>query len=307
MRLKPRPRYALGLLLLLAPGCAADFTGLRLLGPIRANPGRRVGIQTAQKYAERGSQELLYDLYTPIEESGPLPLVILVHGGSWRSGSRDQQIEFAYDLAAHGYVAAAIDYRLTRDGVVFPAPVSDVLAAIRFFREHAGEFNIHPQRIGLFGVSAGAHLALLAGLTNDASVFDAERPAGEPPGVQVIVDLAGPTDFTVDPSSARPDQVSRVEQFLGKPLDEAGELRRAASPITYVRPDGPAVLVIQGDADMTVPVSQARSLVAAMHAAGQRHQYLEVPGMDHVSGAIWQGRYAQGYRGVIFAFLTDHL
>jgi len=302
-------RGKIGLVFLVSTfaGCGVDFIALRLQGPMQVNPGARVDILDGQVYATRGGQELQYDLYRPMDDAGPRPLVVLVHGGSWRSGERTDLIEWCYDLAAHGYAATTIDYRLTKNGVVFPAPVSDVLAAIRFFRGQAVTCGIDASRVAVFGMSAGGQLALLAGLTNDASVFDSDRPAGESAGVKCVLDLFGPTDFTVDPSTVEPDQIQRVERYLGKSIAEAGELLRVASPITYVRTDGPPVLVIHGDSDMTVPVDQARRLIAAMNAVGEANVYLEVPGMDHIPGAIWQGEFAQGYRSTVLDFLRERL
>ena len=139
-------------------------------------------------------------------------------------------------------------------------------------------------------------------------MFDPRRPAGESPGVRAIVNLFGPTDLTVDASIVDAERRADVERFLGFTIDEASmELRRAASPISYVRGDGPAVLTIHGDADGTAPVSQARALVEALNAAGQPNVYLEIPEMDHVPGAIWIGSFAQSYRHNIFAFLDDVL
>ena len=112
-------------------GCGCDITALRLQGPMELNPSARVVIDAGEIYATRGVQELAYDLYRPMDAPGPLPLVILVHGGSWRSGDRLDLIEWCYDLAANGYAAATIDYRLATNGIRFPATVSDVLAAIR--------------------------------------------------------------------------------------------------------------------------------------------------------------------------------
>jgi acetyl esterase/lipase len=288
-------------------GCYIDITGLRLQGPEQINVPRSATILPGQTFAERGGQQLQFDLYRSADRPVPLPLVIMVHGGSWRSGTRTDLIEFAYDVAANGYAAATIDYRLAEDGVVFPAPVSDVLAAVRYFRDNAVTYGIDPQRIAMFGQSAGSHLAMLAGLATDDSVFDPDRPVGESANVKAIVNLFGPTDLTVDPSTATPDQIMRVENLLGKPLDQAVELRREASPILYVRAGGPPVLTIHGDADMLVPVTQARSLVAALNAIGEPSQYMEIPGMDHIPGAIWEGPFAQQYRITIITFLNANL
>lgn len=269
-----------------------------------ANLPRQVEIHNGLEYARRGDKPLYFDLFQPYPRTEPTPLIISIHGGGWRDGTRGQLVEFSYDFAANGYATAQIDYRLADGDVAFPAPVADVLEAIRYFQAHAQQFGIDPNRIGLYGASAGGHLAMLAGMSGDTSRFDSTRPQGESPGVKAVISFFGPTDLTTDPAV---DLRSLVEGFLGRPLEDAGDLRAAASPIGYVRSDGPALLVLQGDADSIVPVDQARRLVAALQSVGQNYVYLEIPGMEHLVGAIWQGSYAQENRPRIFEFLAGNL
>jgi acetyl esterase/lipase len=290
---------------LAAAGCGSDdVLNLRLALPAITNLPRQVTIERSLVYDEPAEGPLLLDLYRPVGSAVAHPLVVLVHGGSWRSGSREDCAEFAWDLAAQGYATASIDYRLTS---VFPAPVLDVLTAIDFLRARAAELEIDPDRIALVGISAGAHLALMAGLMPDLSLIDPARPAGRPYEVRAIADLEGPTDFTVDPSQIPADSVRRVERFLGVTAEEAGDLLRLASPISYVRPDGPPVLVIHGTEDTTVPIDQSRRLVAALSGVGQLQSSLEVPGMDHIGGALWFTPEAQSYRPHLLSFLAEHL
>ncbi len=292
-------------------GCGEEaFLALRLLPPAVGHAGRSIVITPALSYAERDGRLLQYDFYQPMtgDTTGePRPLIILVQGDGWRAGSRRQLIEFAYDLAANGYAAAAIDYRLADRHTCYPAPVVDVVDAVAYFRTHAHELAINPARIALLGASAGAHLALLAGLPEDVSVFDPRLPAGESAGVKVVVDLFGPTDLQVDPPASPEWLRGLVENFLGRPLGEAAELRCKASPIRYVRRDGPAVFIVHGAADSVVPVSQARALAEAMSAVGQDHHYIEIPDMEHTVGAIWAGPFVQSYRAALLRFLAERL
>ena len=307
MRRRTEPALVLAILLGGA-SCSTDaLVPLRLIGPYAANGATQVTTRFEQPYADRGGQALFYDLYSPDDAATPLPLVIAVHGGYWRSGSRKDIAEFAYDIAAHGYVVASIDYRLARDGVVFPAPVSDVFAAIRYFRENAAQFNLDPARIALFGRSAGAHLALLVAMAPDAHVFDPERPVGETAGVKAVISVSGPTDLTVDSSTATDLQRDSVENFLGQTLENAGNLLRVASPVIYARAGGPPVLMIHGDIDAIVPVDQAYRLNGALRAAGQYADLHVYPGMDHLINAVWFTGFAQQYREDILDFLNSRL
>lgn len=296
------------LALLVPGGCGEDtFRALRLLPPAAANAGRAVTIEQALPYANRDGQLLLYDLYRPATASGASPLVVLVPGDGWRETTRDQLMEFAYDLAANGYAAASIDYRPATDLTHFPSPVVDVVEAVFYFRAHAKELAIDDGRIALMGASAGAHLALMAALPQDVSIFDPRLPAGESAGVKAVVDLFGPTDLRIDPPLSPAWLRGLMENFLGQPLESATRSRCEASPINYVRPDGPAVFIVHGTADWVVPVSQARELVAAMEVAGEEYRYIEIPGMEHTIGAIWASPFAQSYRTDLFRFLADHL
>jgi len=243
---------------------------------------------------------------TVLEIDPDRPLVVLVHGGFWVHGSRVSMSDYAYDLAAHGYAAVTIDYRLVRDEIIFPTQVADVLAAIKYFRENADTLKIDPRRIALFGKSAGGHLALLAGMTPDVSLFNSDCASGGSAGVRAIINVSGPTDLTADSTSAAEWQRDLVETLIAQPIEGAADLLRAASPVTYARHDGPAVLTIHGSLDQFVPVSQARLLRAALDHAGQANIYLEISTMNHINGG-WMGWPAQIYRPVIFEFLEAHL
>lgn len=303
------PRLAMIVLPLVAGGCGGvDVNELRLLGPALVNAPHQIGIDAGVIYDEHDGKPLRADVYRPRDTAERLPLVLLVHGGSWRSGRRTDMEEYAYDIACAGHVAATIDYRLVNKTIVFPAPVADVLAALRFFRQHADDFGIDPARVCLLGLSAGGNLALLPGLAKDVSVFDPSLPAGQSAGIACIVNLFGPTDFTIDPATATDEQINLVEGYLGGSLSDIPfNTRVAASPISYARADGPPVLIVHGTADPLVPVAQARTLHAVLDAAGEENIYVEIPGMGHIEAGFWYSPWAQLYRPIVFDFLASHL
>ncbi len=290
---------------------ACDAEGLyhlRLLPPSIANAPRSVEIVRGIPFAQREDRTLFFDLYRAAEASEPVPLIVVIPGNSWRSAPREQLLEFAYDFAAQGYAAAAIDYRGVDDGVIFPEPLADVLAAIRHFKADAVSLGIDPDRLAAFGASAGAHLALMAGMADDPTVFNPDWPTGGATGIRAVVNLFGPTNLAAALTEQGTDyQLRTLERFLGGPPQEAEAAYHAASPIEYVRPDGPAVLTIHGDADEVVPVSQARQLAAALAGVGQPGVYLEIPGLPHAIGVIWLLPPAQDFRPTIFSFLADYL
>lgn len=305
--------FAITLALVPLAGCGNDdLLGARLSLAGLINAPAAVDVQTNIVYAERNGDALTLDLYRPnsylpvLQIANPGPFVVVIHGGSWKSGDKGDVAEFAYDLAAHGIAAASIEYRLVgRSGGTFPAPVVDTLDAIDFLRSKAADYNLDASRIGLMGVSAGGHLALMAGLPTDVAVFDPARTGPRAYTISAVVNIEGPTDFTVDPATYSSRQIKLVEGFLGKTIaeDADGSLRRAASPVTYVRADGPPVLTIHGTIDGTVPFSQAELLQAALANVGAAHQFHPVVDMDHIPGALWLGPWVQGYRGVYLDFL----
>ncbi len=289
-------------------GCDdASVTLLRVLTPAAVAFPRQVEIYNGLEFARPDGKPLYFDFFRPFPHREPAPLIINIHGGGWYKGTRDQLVEFSYDFAANGYATAQIDYRLTGNGVYFPAPAADVLEAIRFFKSHADRYGIDPDRIALFGASAGGHLAMLTGMTNDTSRFDASRPSGETSGVKAIISLFAPTDLTIDPLPDYPELYSAMASLFGVPLGAAGDLRAAASPIRNVRANGPPILIIQGDADTLVPKEQSFEMVNALRLAGQPCVFLEIQGMDHMIGGLWYSEYGQRIRKSAFDFLVANL
>src|SRR5712675_1282129 len=125
---------------------------------------QQVEIRSGVTYATHDGVALQGDLYMPAGP-GPYPALVGVHGGGWQAGARNAFQFFGPWLAQRGYVLFAISYRLAKKGQkMFPQAVNDVLAAVQFIRGSAGEIKVDPERIGLFGASAGGHLASLAAL-----------------------------------------------------------------------------------------------------------------------------------------------
>jgi acetyl esterase/lipase len=286
-------------------GCSQPFATLSEIMPVcAANGGLPVQMEFDRPFADCDGLVLRMDVFRPTSADQPTPAVVLLHGGFWTYGERWFMHDWAVDLATQGYAAASIDYRLLWQGGQYPAPVADVLAAVAHLREHAAELNIDPQRIALFGASAGAHLALLAGMAADASIFDATWPPGQSASVTAIVDIYGPTDFTLDPQTAQPWQLDLVANLLGGTADEQPQRYQEASPASHARADGPPVLILHGTADPIVPIAQARALRDALEAAGQACQYIEVPGASHFWGSAWTSPEVQQHREAILQFLV---
>ncbi|MBI5304639.1 MAG: alpha/beta hydrolase [Chloroflexi bacterium] len=194
----------------------------------------------------------------------PTPIAVFIHGGGWTSGDKSGGGGVdARELLARGYIVASLDYRLAPQ-YKFPAQITDVKCAIRHLRAHAAKYQLDPNRIGVWGSSAGGHLVALLG-TSDASVgFDVGEYLDQSSRVQLVVDLFGPADLPAMFTSNAQVVGNRV--FGSTSRDDLVLVK--ASPVTYVSKDDPPFLILQGDQDKTVPLAQSQILHDKLLAGG---------------------------------------
>ncbi len=204
------------------------------------------------------------DILRPANRSGPLPAILLVHGGGWREGRREEQRGIASRFVAAGYIAIPVGYRLGGEAP-FPACIDDVIAAARWVRAHAKDYGIDPGRIGALGHSAGAHLVLMLALAEPAGKFAPgflENVSGR---VNAVIATAAPTDFSrwgVDHG-----QQGGTMFFTDQPPAERDANVRRCSPLFYADASAPPALLIHGSADRVVPPVQTERLIAALRTA----------------------------------------
>lgn len=192
-------------------------------------------------YSSPGNRSLYADIFYPAKRSGKkYPGVVMIFGGGWRSGDRSQNIPMAQQLAAKGYVAVTIDYRLSLEAA-YPAAVHDVKAAIRWLRANASAYNLDANKIATLGMSAGGQLAALVGSTNGNNNLEGTNGNTKyPSAVQAIVDIDGILAFK-HPES----QEGKVAaEWLGGSYDEKPEIWKEASPLTYAGKNTPPMLFI---------------------------------------------------------------
>lgn len=173
-----------------------------------------------------------------------VPAVVLIHGGYWSAGNRLELTDFANKLAQNGFLAMTIDYHLLPQ-YNQSIQTDDVKQAIWWLRENSENLGVDPSRVGVVGISSGGYLAAWA-ITHDK--FNSNGTSSRP---NAMVSLYGPWDLTVSGIKDVPESIPLVEQFC------AGQDRKVVSPLYDIKPQMPPVLLIHGDADKIVPVSQS--------------------------------------------------
>lgn len=256
-------------------------------------------------FAKIGDRELALDLLRP-EKTEKAPLIVYVHGGAWRSGSREQMP--LGDLVRAGFAIASVDYRLSPEAP-FPANVHDIKAAIRFLRAHAEKWSLATDRIAIAGSSAGGHLAALIGLTNGHP--ELEGKIGDHPGqksdIAAVVSFYGASNLTTILSQSTAHglkvRVPALTLLFGGPVEEKTTLARLASPVFHIDRADPPVLLIHGDQDPQMPIEQSRELAEACRQAGVSVRFDIVKGGAHGG----QGFYTGAQLDTVAGFLRNAL
>jgi acetyl esterase/lipase len=264
------------------------------------------------EYACIGEHPLLLDLHIPVNGAPPYPVVVWLFGGGWNRGDRRGRpvVRLVDDnLYQHGYAIAAIDYRLSGEAK-FPAQLEDCKAAIRFLRKHAESFELDTNQIGVWGFSAGAHLAALLGLTGSTKQFDVGDNLEISSQVQAVCAFAVTSDFrqlNSENSYEDPNNPSSaVAQLFGGPVEEKMELVIRANPVTYVSQYSPPFLLIHGEKDGVVPCEQSKILHNALNKTGVESTLYIIPNGDHGMAGLDQTK-VQHILKITEGFFQKHL
>ncbi len=219
------------------------------------------------------------DLYLPQSNGALRPAVVMIHGGSWKHGSKSasRELNICTNLAKAGYVAVSIEYRLAKGRFAYPVNLNDCRDAVRFLRANAAKYQIDPARIGVIGASAGGHLALLLALTDEENFTD---PSSIYPGVSCrvscCINLYGVTTRFPEETQLNRD----FDAMAGKSADAAS--LQEMLPVKRVKKSAPPVLTLHGTADKTVSFRHAEALDAALKSQGVPSELLPVAGVGHM-------------------------
>ena len=247
-------------------------------------------------YIPNGDEAQRLDIYLPEKASEkPMPLVVHIHGGGWKGGSK-----YPCSLAVmvnRGYVVASIEYRFSQKAL-FPAQIQDCQAAIRWLRTNAKTYNVDPEHVGVVGGSAGGHLSALVATAGGKDAFP--KIGGnddQSDQVQCVIDIFGPTNFATVMEQAENDKnVKNIFAFntpsdpysslIGVGLNQDKAKTDAVSPVTYVGEDNPPTLILHGTHDTLVPYAQSEEMAAALKAKGVPVWLQTLPGSGHGGGGF---------------------
>ncbi len=242
------------------------------------------------------------DLYFPDTKSNDklFPAILLMHGGGFNDGdkSKGREVQMAIELTNRGYVCMSINYKLWNKGIkksTWPQSLHDAKTAVRWLRVNADRLQIDADRIGAVGNSAGGNLAAMLATTSAADGLDPES-ADSSVSTQVAcaVDFYGALDLL---------NYHDMKMFQ-QTREENPEVYRKASPITHASKGDAPLLIIHGDADKTVPLSQARAMAAILKMAGVPYQLEIIPDAPHTFYLVSKKK---DFRPVLFEFLDSYL
>lgn len=235
------------------------------------------------EYTRAPGRPLKLDLYLPTGATNPLPVLVWIHGGAWKMGSKNW-CPIA-PLVTNGLAVASIEYRLSGEAK-FPAQIMDCRAAIRWLRANAAQHGLDAGHIAAFGASAGGHLAALLGTAPEVKEWDAGEHLAESARVQCVVAFYPPTDLD-DLTKGwfwRKVPFSDVGRLIGGPVEQNRDRVARANPVNYVTKAAPPFYLLHGERDRLVPLRQSELLHDALMKAGVPVHFEIVPRKGHAIG-----------------------
>ncbi len=214
------------------------------------------------------------NIYLPNEGEGPFPVIVAIHGGAFKMGSATGgDVASMLEGVNRGYVVVSINYRLSGEAI-FPAAVNDCKAAIRFIKANAQQYNINPDKIAVWGDSAGGNLASMVGTTGNIDTLNGanQENLSFDSKVQAVVDWFGPLDFLkmdeqfaasgITPVFGKTSsETSPESSYIGELITNNPKLTQSANPASYISTmnleSAPSFLIQHGTSDANVPVQQS--------------------------------------------------
>lgn len=244
-------------------------------------------------------RELKLDLYHSKDLTTPTPLLLFIHGGSWKKGNKDDYRRYLVDFAEKGYVTASVSYRFSQEAA-YPAALEDVVCGLQWLKDHAADYQIDTNRIAVIGGSAGGHLGMLLAYHSQDSTFVSSSPckSNASTKIQALVNFYGPVDLTTTYARQHPS----VSDFIGVPYDtETHRKYQDASPLNFISADDPPTLTFHGTLDDLVPIAQADTLDQELRAVGVDSYYHRLKGWPHTLDlGLKMNRFCQHHMDAFF-------
>ncbi len=250
-------------------------------------------------YSVASGVECKLDVYAFRGRPGPVPTVVLIHGGGWVAGTKEGTVLWALPYLEMGCSVVNVEYRLARVALA-PAAVEDCRLALRWVFKNAKAYGFDTSRIVVTGGSAGGHLALMTGMLDSTAGFDYPTDwdqTNPPMHVAAIVNWFGITD--VADMLSGPDKQNYAASWIGGQPDPE-KLAERVSPLTYVRKGLPPIFTVHGDNDELVAYSQAVRLNKALDKADVPHKFITIPGGHH-------GGFTRDQMTMIYGAIRDFL
>ncbi len=252
-------------------------------------------------YGHKLGLAMTCDVFTPTENANGAAVLFMVSGGWYSSWSPPEQTQTMFrPLTDQGFTVFAVRHGSSPKFSISEA-VSDVRRSVRFIRLNAEKFQIDPQRIGVYGMSAGGHLSLMLGTASDEGNPESKDAVEQVSDrVQAVVAYVAPTDLRIMAQDA-PDRLPAYANFPALQIDRAAA--EVDSPLIHVSDDDPPTLLLAGAKDELVPISHSRNIQAAFEKVGVECKLIEFPEAGHGFG----GEDAKRATDAMVAWFTEHL
>ncbi|MEJ6561055.1 MAG: alpha/beta hydrolase fold domain-containing protein [Akkermansiaceae bacterium] len=262
-------------------------------------------------YAANDNPRQMVDLYLPKKPTTDkaLPVIVFIHGGAWRAGDKRSGLKrLAPFIASGDYAGVSVAYRLSNEAQ-WPAQIHDCKAAIRWVRASAKKYNLDPEKIAVWGTSAGGHLVAMLGTSGEVKELEGKigPHLDQSSRVDAVVNFFGPAEMLTmgdHPSTMDHNAPDSPESLLlGGPILENKEKARSASPITHITKDDPPILNVHGTADALVPYAQSVSFNQKLVEAGVSSNLITITDGGHGNF----GKATDQVNRSVSDFLSKHL
>ena len=256
-------------------------------------------------YKNTHNVPLTLDIYSPLKNIyKKSPVILYVHGGSWVYGNKSLPTALTPVLDTfreQGYTIITTSYELMRNKENFSKQISDIKDTLRWINKNASQYNIDTDEIGIFGVSSGAHLSLMAAYTDDSDFVDSEELKDYPCKVKYVIDFAGPTDLGLLDTSNLNFDLSKV--FMS--ISDKDKTIQEYNPINYVNSQIPETLIIHSKTDNTVPFEGSEMLSEKCNELKAKSKLIALNSSSHDLSDISSDDIINISKGLLFFVISN--